>query len=594
MSNSFVRQKVLINLILLPWFIGCGAEKKESDLHESFVRSTIVGQEGYFRVGQNHGGQWWFITPEGAPFFYKGVCAVNRAGTMGGRRAKDGPYASAVDSIYNYQQNPEIFVQAQIDRLRHWGFNAFGAWTTEEFYEQGFPYTEILEFFKEGPHLEMPGGGKDLPDIFSDQWVQAINNKARTICSPKRHSQDLVGYFTDNEIGFGKKDDFGLDLGFVNAGRFGFSLLRSFMGMEEGVPARDFAWNFIYERHNNLQGLSDAWSVKLRSENEMGGLNEKKTPIDAEEYLKDAEDFQRLYARRYFRLTYETIKRYDPNHLVLGCRFGAPPDTVILNAMKPFVDVISQNNYRPSLYQRIDYLYEETGLPVLIGEFSWNPDLFKYVEMHGEPEDGYTVKERVFRRGEKVLLRAASHPATVGYTWYRWVARPSEGDHFSFGLVDHADQEEMHVSSLKVLHPKIEPIRHSLARQKAKPEDEASADLVITLYQMRPGWIHDLNFRIEDGNALDEAYGWQMTTTVHDLEATATLMKINATIDFKEWLWKGNIAGEDGEGNYTITLQRDGNKLTGGFVGTYNGLKVSGNADGYLLPDLPSQARAFE
>jgi hypothetical protein len=37
--------------------------------------------------------------------------------------------------------------------MKGWGFNAFGAWATEEFYDRGLPYTEILEFFKEGPFI---------------------------------------------------------------------------------------------------------------------------------------------------------------------------------------------------------------------------------------------------------------------------------------------------------------------------------------------------------------------------------------------------------------------------------------------------------
>ena len=91
------------------------------------------------------------------------------------------------------------------------------------------PFTEIMEFFKEAPFLPQAGNKRGLPDIFDPKWVVAIDKNARALCSPLRYSKDLIGYFTDNEIGFGKADDFGLDPGF-QAGQFDFSLLRLVLG----------------------------------------------------------------------------------------------------------------------------------------------------------------------------------------------------------------------------------------------------------------------------------------------------------------------------------------------------------------------------
>lgn len=577
-------------LFCLYMLAGTGCESSHASESLAQIRidpATVKGEPGYFRVGQSTDGQWWFITPDDEPFFYKGVCAVNRAGTAGGRRAKDGAYAKVIDEKYGYQENPDSFVYAQFDRLRDWGFNALGAWTTEEFFDRGMPYTEIVEFFKEGPILELPGNTRPMPDIFDPAWIQAVNNKARTLCATKRNSKDLVGYFTDNEIGFGQPADFGLDLGFVNAGRFGYSLLRSFLGLEEGVAARERAWSFIRERHENLAALSKAWGVAIRSERDIQKLNEQKTPIATEAYLDDAKAFQLLYAEHYFRTTYEIIKRYDPNHLVLGCRFGSPPDSATLRVMTPWVDVISQNNYRPTLYQRIDYLYQQTGLPVLIGEFSWNPDLFKYVPLPDEPEGGYPLKERVHRRGEKVLLRTATHPATVGYTWYRWVANTSQGEQFSFGLVDREDRPEMHNDHLSQLHPRIEPVRIAMAKEFPEAVQSNTGTVVLTLENMRPNWNHEINLKVRDGQWQPQGFGWQKEArpTGGTLDQNGGTLDLD--VEFKEWYWRGKLALEAGLGHYKVELQRDGQYLSGTYSGDYEGEAVSGAVEGYFLPPLP-------
>lgn len=577
---------LLITCLSLP---GC---QSEPEPEISFRPETMKGAPGYFQVGQTEQGQWWFRKPDGSPFFYKGVCAVNRAGTMGGRRAQDGPYAQVVDEKYNYQDNPDTFVQAQFDRLRSWGFNALGAWTTEEFFDRGMPYTEILEFFKEGPMLQLPGQKHGMPDIFDPAWEQAINNKARTLCATKRHSEELVGYFTDNEIGFGRAADINFDLGFTNAGRFGYSLLRSFLGLDPGVPARERAWDFIHDRYADLGQLTAAWGIPIPTEASFQRLNEEQVAIDSEAYLEDAKAFQLLYAEHYFKTAYQTIKRYDSNHLVMGCRFGAPPDSAILQVMKPWVDVVSINNYRPVLYQRIDYVNAQTNLPVLIGEFSWNPDLFKYVPLPDEPEEGFSVKERVFRRGEEVLLRATTHPAMVGYTWYRWVANTSEGARFSYGLVDREDREEMHIGSLQKVHPKIEPLRIKMAAQRDALLESNTGSVVLHLTGMHPSWDHVINLEVKNGEWKQKAFGWQMEghDAIGSLKPKSAHLHLN--VNFKEWYFRGEKALETASGAYDIRLERDGQYLRGRYEGQYEGDPVSGNAEGYFLPELPLEKEA--
>ena len=556
-----------------------------------FDSTTIKGKAGYFRVGKSVDGQWWFIDAGDSPFFYKGVCAINRAGTQGGRRAKAGPYARAVDKKYRYKHNPDTFVYATFKRLESWYFNAMGAWTTEEFFNKGMAYTEILEFFKEGPFIEQSGRKRKLPDIFDPEWEVAIDKKARALCSPLRDSKDLVGYFTDNEIGFGQTNDFGLDPGFVNAGRFGFSLLRETLGSEPDRSAYQFAWNFVMEKHKTLENLSKAWNVNITSKESVRKLNQNRLPIESDVYLEDAKAFSLIYARSYFKLVNEAIKRYDPNHLILGCRFGSPPDEGILDAMKPWVDVISQNNYRPTMYERCDYLYEQTGLPVLIGEFSWNTDLFKRVPLPNEPEGGLDMKERMFRRGEITLLRAVTHPGMVGYTWYRWVQPASTAERFTDGLVDYDDNEDIHQTLLEKINPELERIRLTQSKKVFDPAKDLTGQVKLSVSGLRPEWDHMLNLTVTNGAWEKELYGWQMAGKVLEgsLDANQASLKIN--VNFHTWKHRNKVF-EGGEGNYNLSLQRNGRKMKGTFTGDYNGKKVKGEVEGYFLEELPVALQA--
>ena len=561
-------------------FSKCDQPVSNETIPVDFIKTSTKGAPGFFRIGQSTEGQWWFIDPEGQPFFYKGVCAVNRAGTAGGRRAKPGPYAVTIDKKYNYQESTDTFALETFEKLRSWGFNALGAWATEELFDKGMPYTEILEFFKEGPYIEMSGSGKSVPDIFSESWKVAIDKKARALCAPKRNSKDLVGYFTDNEIGFGRAGDFGLDPGFKNAGRFGFSLLRETLGLDSSKAAHKKAWEFIFNRYSNLNELALAWEVPINKQNDIALLNKNQVMIQSPAYSEDAKAFSALYASNYFQIVNEAIKRYDPNHLILGCRFGSPPEEFILTAMKPWVDVISQNNYRPVMYERIDYLYEATGLPVLIGEFSWNTDLFKKVPLPGEPEDGLSLKNRMFTRGEIVLKRAARHPAMLGYTWYRWVQPASTEEKFTDGLVDYQDQTDIHPPELKNINPDLADV-HSLKHQPHDTTRERYASLILE--NINNGKEQVFELLKENNHWKEPVHGWQAIGDITDEQITGEEATINLNIDYLTWKWKGTtIPG--GYGRYEIKLAKKNNYWNGTYTGIYNDEAVSGTAKMYVFP----------
>ena len=58
--------------------------------------------------------------------------------------------------------------------------------------------------------------------------------------------------------------------------------------------------------------------------------------------------FVHAFARHYFTVVRDTLKKYDPNHLYLGCRFaGYTPEAV--RAAAEVCDVVSFNVYQPRL-----------------------------------------------------------------------------------------------------------------------------------------------------------------------------------------------------------------------------------------------------
>jgi hypothetical protein len=416
-----------VNLLAIP----CRADDVR------IVPESLRGTAGHFRVGHTAEGRWWFVDPDGKPFLYRGVCGVNRAGTQGGRRAVPGPYADAVDAKYGYAESPDRFVAATLERLRSWNFNALGAWATQEFFNRGMPFTEIMEFAKVGPELRVPG--VHLPDVFAPEWAEAIDAQAKLLCTPLRESRELVGYFTDNELGWGQPETDEIWGAPDAINRRGPTLLQACLAAPAETAAHAAAWKFVLDRHgNDFAAVAKAWGLKTPNREAFLTATREGLVVLSKGYGEDHAAFTRLFVRRYVQLCAEAIRKYDPNHLILGARFGAPPGGDVLAEFKnPWVDVVSANNYRPNMRERVEIYHGPAGMPVLIGEFAWASPPFSDPR-HLPPEARADIHAHVRKAGPASLEGAFTHPALVGYTWYRWVQDAKDG--IGYGLVDRSDQ----------------------------------------------------------------------------------------------------------------------------------------------------------
>ncbi|MBC8102895.1 MAG: hypothetical protein H7Z41_09940 [Cytophagales bacterium] len=401
---------------------------------------TLVGKSGFFRVGKSVTGKWWFVDPDGKPFFFRGVTSVSQDGWQT-RRPDGSSYDQLVAKKYG-----AAFAKASIDRLRGWGFNALGGFSGQEMWDQGMPYTILLNFAKDEKSPKI--NGTFLPDVFDPAWTRRMNEIAATVCAPRKNSRLLVGYFTDNELGWAQARSEERPLVFDpsestlrDAGRP--SLLQLCLSLPDDRPASRAAWEFVLARHQgDIARVAGDWGVPtLDSKARLPEWTAAKKAILSPGYLADDEAFSKVFAERYFRLTTEAIRREDTHHLILGCRFGAPPGPAVLAAVQSrWVDVVSANNYRDTFYERMDIYARGTGLPVLNTEFAWVTDYFTKARGAGGAVTGDPSVSRMLEKGRAALEKAIRHPQLVGFTWYRWVDKADFVPPISYGLVSVADE----------------------------------------------------------------------------------------------------------------------------------------------------------
>lgn len=169
--------------------------------------------------------------------------------------------------------------------------------------------------------------------------------------------------------------------------------------------------------------------------------------IDNELVWQAADDPART-AERYFQLTTEAIKRYDPNHLILGCRFagldGAPES--VWKVAGRYCDVVTFNCYPwadlvrncvldakggRSIVSRFEEIHRLTGRPLLITEWSFPALDTGRPCLNGAGQRFSTQEERVAAT-ELFARTMLAQPYILGHSYFMWLDQPALGTNGEF------------------------------------------------------------------------------------------------------------------------------------------------------------------
>ena len=378
------------------------AEARLATAPQGFRAETVRGTEGFFRVAQDAGDRWWLVDPAGRPFFAKAVHDV-----QAGEPPGDGgmPMDSAV-------------------RLRNWGFNAVGLTRGSVGRDDGLPFLAAVEFCEAG--LTLTAAGMRLPDVFDPKWPGRAADHARERCGVLKENPALMGWVTDSALGWAQPS---------LAGRP--SLLQICLSLEPSFAAYHAAWEFVLALHGGrLETLARAWGASLPNKEVVRELTRAEEGLGTRGYLRDEARWTREFARRYFTGTAAAVRRVDPNHLVLGCRFADVAGPAILaECAYPAIDVALPDWRELGAYAPPT---RPGGLafanPILAGNVSWTTPEFLKLPAAARLLR-LTSVEWMLRRGRSGLDRLARNPAVVGYVWAQWQDAPAEQPPFAGGLV---------------------------------------------------------------------------------------------------------------------------------------------------------------
>jgi hypothetical protein len=417
---------------------------------DSFVAEVQGKKTGFFHV-ERPADVWWVIDPLGRGFTPLGVDHVNYHAHW----CQDlgyAPYAKKNKAKYGV----DAWANESVGRLKSWGFNLLGAGCIPETYHRGMAHTVFASFGDSFAHRGdafniLPGNVpcSVFPNVFHPDFEKYCQERAKKLCTPNVNDPWLFGYFLDNELAwFGKRWDSKVGL---------FEIV---VGKPASHTAKQALRDFFAKRyHNDIAAFNRVWNERFASFDDLLKA-EKLTAREEGDVLADKKAFIAIVGDRYFETITKAIRRADPNHMILGCRFadGNASDEIWQTAGR-HCDIVSFNYYgnvdldhnlaRDSrsprhgkpLHEVFQRFYEVGQRPMIVTEWSFPALDAGLPSAHGAGQRFRTQAERT-RATEITARTMVSLPFLVGYDYFMWVDEPALGishefpEDSNYGLVN--------------------------------------------------------------------------------------------------------------------------------------------------------------
>ncbi len=272
------------------------------------------------------------------------------------------------------------------------GFNGTGAWSSKAISKSPLQatsplaYTINLDFMsaygdKRGGTYVLPGH-KGYPNntifVFDPAFETFCDEQAKKL-TVNANDPNLFGYFSDNEMPLGMKN---LD---------GYLTLKN-----QEDPGYIVAKKWLDDRKLTIAQITDA----------------------------DRLAFLRIVADKYFSIVAKAIKKYDPNHMYLGCRFHGNQGFLepLWQSAGKYVDAISMNYYNAwTPDQSLMAKWESwSNKPFLITEWYVKADDSGLANTAGA---GWVVKTQLDRGlfYQNFTLSLIESKNCIGWHWFKYM-----------------------------------------------------------------------------------------------------------------------------------------------------------------------------
>lgn len=390
-------------------------------------------------------GKWWFRDPAGKRFLMVTTDHVNY-NVHNCEALGYAPYHRYVEQKYGSEAR---WGEEQLRRLQAWNFNCLSTGASPSLWHHGLPHAAFVPFgsaFSDISAITPKTTWTGWPDVFDPRWPEYCRFTARQYASESKGDPWLIGAMIDNEMEWYGKS--GTDWGIaIDAWK-----------LPSDRPAKKaLIQQFKTFYKGDLAAFNSDFGLKLVSFDELQMVPpEVKTKGAADALMS----FVSEAADRYFSVIVNALRKEDPTHLVLGCRFAFDAPEPALKAAGKYCDVVSVNIYPRvnmatgevlGLSEHLDRIEALTHRPIMVTEWGF-PGLdahdSKGVPLPSTVGAGMRVDTQAqravcFRAMQTALF---SEPYVIGSSHFMFADEPALGigstfaENSNYGLVSESDQ----------------------------------------------------------------------------------------------------------------------------------------------------------
>lgn len=382
----------------------------------------IRGHNGFWRLARTNQGVWWFLSPQNQTEFLNGVTTVQPA--LRGRDPRGPNYLSSDWDGQADQASLTSWAQRTLSRVQSMGFKNLGAWCNPALHQLAVPMTQDLNVWHWVPYDAR---------LYSPDWKSSAEVAIRDQAAPLRENHDLIGYYIDNELNW--DDD-------AVGPRVYFDQL------PPTDPNRCEVVRVIRDTWSSVGAFNRDWNTTFHDWSELE--RHPKLPVgDKRGY--DLLDSRWLthYARSYFEMTTSLIRKYDPNHLILGCRYRGWAPAEVPEASRGLTDAQSLNYYASDAlldYNTFRSISQDSDQPLIVSEYTFHSLDGRSGNRNLSRFPGLVADQAARAAGyREMTARLARVPYVIGADWFQWMDEPpsgrlGDGEDANMGVVDVHDK----------------------------------------------------------------------------------------------------------------------------------------------------------
>lgn len=374
---------------------------------------------GFFRVEKDE--RWWLVSPEGNAFLSWGINHL---------------YPDLFKQEYNTLAWRKKLGIENLDEpafnaaLRTWflglrekmGFNTVGVHNALSIVNQpkpAMPYMQPIHFV-EIPHWRTEIPDSNFRDVFSSDFEGHCDGMAKKIAVPIKDDPFLLGYsmtdcplFTEEDLRE-RPDTIG---GARRSSRIGWPRrLRNLGSAAAGKQAYVDTMQEVYR--GRIKDFNTTYGTKFKSFDALAGAENWRpdTRLSNANETRDNIVFLKRVVGRYYEVTRNAIRRYDPNHMFVGDKLHANTDSLdtVLPVTSKYTDIIFYQMYARYEVQKpgLDRWTEQVDKPFINGDSAFTMTTDTMPRPYGPIADDLAQRAEWT---EEFFRKAFARPEFVGW-----------------------------------------------------------------------------------------------------------------------------------------------------------------------------------